>query len=306
MNEKVEFFVQLCYSKYTLNPLLKLVNIADLLSNSYRTVPQILPREKNGKFYHFFRPGICLSGRSFSEIAILRFTSEMAIFYLHPDFAHITETVARDISKIKIGGFSVEVYGYIRVSSKEQNIDRQVLALREFPVQDQKMFIDKLSGKDFQRPAYQKMINTLKTKDLVVVKSIDRLGRNYNEILEQWRILTKVIAADIVVLDMPLLDTRAKGNDLTGTFIADLVLQILSYVAQTERESIRRRQMEGIAAAKYRGVKFGRPSKPVPDNFHEVKSLWTQGFISSREGARRLQVSQDTFLRWSRRLDLQE
>ena len=167
----------------------------------------------------------------------------------------------------------MEVYGYIRVSTKDQNVDRQFLALREFPVKEKNMFIDKLSGKDFQRPAYQQMVSTLKEKDLLVIKSIDRLGRNYNEILEQWRILTKVILADIVVLDMPLLDTRAKGNDLTGTFIADLVLQILSYVAQTERESIKKRQMEGIAAAKYRGVKwpalqtypgqFQRDKKPV-------------------------------------------
>lgn len=199
----------------------------------------------------------------------------------------------------------MEVYGYIRVSTKDQNVDRQFLALREFPVKEKNMFIDKLSGKDFQRPAYQQMVSTLKEKDLLVIKSIDRLGRNYNEILEQWRILTKVILADIVVLDMPLLDTRAKGNDLTGTFIADLVLQILSYVAQTERESIKKRQMEGIAAAKYRGVKFGRPSKPIPDNFGEIRSRWHQGAITSREGARLLNVSQDTFLRWSRRSDIE-
>ena len=198
------------------------------------------------------------------------------------------------------------MYGYIRVSTKDQHEDRQMIAMQEFGVSEKHIYMDKLSGKDFDRPQYKRLLRRLKGGDTLVVKSIDRLGRDYSEIQNQWRIITKEKKANIVVLDMPLLDTRQKGRDLTGTFIADLVLQILSYVAQTERESIRRRQMEGIAAAKYRGVKFGRPSKPIPDNFHEVKSLWTQGFISSREGARRLQVSQDTFLRWSRRLDLKE
>lgn len=151
------------------------------------------------------------------------------------------------------------VYGYVRVSTKEQNEDRQIIALREFPVDEKSIYTDKLSGKDFNRPCYRKLLRRLRKGDVLVIKSIDRLGRNYEEILEQWRIITKVKKADIVVLDMPLLDTRAKGRDLTGTFIADLVLQILSYVAETERENIRQRQREGIAAARMRGIRFGRP-----------------------------------------------
>ena len=150
------------------------------------------------------------------------------------------------------------VFGYVRVSTKEQCEERQLIALRGFPVQDKNIFVDKLSGKDFNRPQYRKLLKRLKRGDVLVIKSIDRLGRNYNEILNQWRIITKEKQADVVVLDMPLLDTRHAGRDLTGTLIADLVLQILSYVAQTERENIRQRQKEGIAAAKKRGVKFGR------------------------------------------------
>lgn len=165
------------------------------------------------------------------------------------------------------------IYGYIRVSTKEQCEDRQLIALRDFPVCDDKIFMDKLSGKDFNRPQYKKLLRKLKRGDILVVKSIDRLGRNYEEILNQWRIITKEKQADIVVLDMPLLDTRKTGRNLTGTFVADLVLQILSYVAQTERENIRQRQMEGIAAAKLRGVQFGRPRKPVPENFFYLKEL---------------------------------
>lgn len=157
-------------------------------------------------------------------------------------------------------------YGYIRVSTKDQNEDRQVDALKKYEIPQSNIFMDKQSGKDFERPAYQKMIRKLKKGDVVIVKSIDRLGRNYDEIIEQWRIITKQIDADIVVIDMPLLDTRA-GKDLTGKFVADLVLQILSYVAQTERESIRQRQAEGIASAKARGVKFGRPCIPIPNDF---------------------------------------
>lgn len=190
------------------------------------------------------------------------------------------------------------IYGYIRVSTKEQCEERQLIALREFPVPDENIFMDKLSGKDFNRPQYKKLLRKLKRGDILVIKSIDRLGRNYEEILNQWRIITKEKQADIVVLDMPLLDTRQTGRDLTGTFVADLVLQILSYVAQTERENIRQRQMEGIAAAKLRGVQFGRPRKPVPENFFDLKERWERKEISSRKAAKELHIAQDTFLRW--------
>lgn len=190
------------------------------------------------------------------------------------------------------------IYGYIRVSTKEQCEDRQILALREFPVSERNIFIDKLSGKDFNRPQYQKLMQKLHPGDLLVVKSIDRLGRNYTEILNQWRIITKEKRVDVVVLDMPLLDTRQTGKDLTGIFVADLVLQILSYVAQTERENIRQRQKEGIAAAKLRGIKFGRPRKQVPEDFPEWKERWKRREITSREAAKQLGIAQDTFLRW--------
>lgn len=190
------------------------------------------------------------------------------------------------------------VYGYIRVSTKEQCEDRQYIALREFSVPEQNIFMDKLSGKDFNRPQYRKLLRKMKPGDMLVLKSIDRLGRNYEEILNQWRIITKEKRADIVVLDMPLLDTRQTGKDLTGTFVADLVLQILSYVAQTERENIRQRQKEGIAAAKQRGVQFGRPRKPIPQEFWQLKDAWEQKKITSREAARQIGIAQDTFLRW--------
>lgn len=192
------------------------------------------------------------------------------------------------------------IFGYMRVSTKEQCEERQLIALRNFPVQDDKIFMDKLSGKDFNRPQYKILLGKLKQGDILVVKSIDRLGRNYEEILNQWRIITKEKQADIVVLDMPLLDTRQTGKDLTGTFVADLVLQILSYVAQTERENIRQRQMEGIAAAKLRGVQFGRPRKPVPENFFLLKEQWENKEITSRQAAKKLHIAQDTFLRWVR------
>jgi DNA invertase Pin-like site-specific DNA recombinase len=192
------------------------------------------------------------------------------------------------------------IFGYIRVSTKEQCEERQVIALHDFPVQDDNIFMDKLSGKDFNRPQYKKLLRKLKRGDILVVKSIDRLGRNYDEILNQWRIITKEKRAHIVVLDMPLLDTRQTGKNLTGIFVADLVLQILSYVAQTERENIRQRQMEGIAAAKLRGIQFGRPRKPVPENFFYVKEQWEKGKISSRQAAKELHIAQDTFLRWVR------
>ena len=160
------------------------------------------------------------------------------------------------------------------------------------------IYIDKFSGKDFDRPKYSELIKILKEQDILVIKEIDRLGRNYEEILEQWRVITKEIKADIVVLDMPLLDTRTRKENLTGTFIADLVLQILSYVAETERQSIKQRQREGIEAAKKRGVKFGRPCIPVPEEFYDLKEKWLNKKITSREAATTINVSQDTFLRW--------
>jgi len=188
-------------------------------------------------------------------------------------------------------------YGYIRVSTKDQNIDRQVAALHEYGIDDTFIYADRLSGKDFNRPQYRKLIKKIKPDDTLVIKSIDRLGRNYEEIIEQWRIITKEKKANIVVLDMPLLDTR-QGRDLTGTLIADLVLQILSYVAQTEREFIKQRQAEGIAAAKERGVTFGRPSIPRPDNYEEVLQKWKSKEITARDAAAKLGVSHATFLKW--------
>ncbi len=165
------------------------------------------------------------------------------------------------------------LYGYIRVSTREQNEDRQILALKDLSIPEKNLFIDKQSGKDFERPQYRKMVRKLKKDDLLYIKSIDRLGRNYSEILEQWRILTKEKGIDIVVLDMPLLDTR-RGKDLMGTFLSDIVLQVLSFVAENERSNIRQRQAEGIAAAKARGVRFGRPPKPLPENFHHLYQQW--------------------------------
>lgn len=187
------------------------------------------------------------------------------------------------------------VYGYVRVSTKEQNEARQVIAIREFGVDEQNIFVEKQSGKDFNRPQYKRLLRKLKA----VIKSIDRLGRNYDEIIEQWRIITKEKQAAIVVLDMPLLDTR-QGRDLTGTLIADIVLQLLSYVAQTEREFIRRRQAEGIAAAKKRGVRFGAKLKEKTDEYAVARNRWQRGEISAREAARQIEVSHTTFLRWAR------
>lgn len=191
------------------------------------------------------------------------------------------------------------VYGYVRVSTKEQCEERQMIALRAFPVVEKNIYMDKLSGKNFNRPMYRRLMRRLKQGDILVVKSIDRLGRNYEEILEQWRIITKEKLAHMVVLDMPLLDTRQTGRDLTGTFVADLVLQILSYVAQTERENIRQRQMEGIAAAKQRGVRFGRPRKNIPEEFWKLKNIWEERQITSRDAAKQLGIAQNTFLRWA-------
>lgn len=189
------------------------------------------------------------------------------------------------------------IYGYVRVSTREQNESRQIIALREFPVMEEKIFIDKQSGKDFNRPAYQKLLKKMKEKDILVIQSIDRLGRNYEEILEYWRILTREKKVDIVVLDMPLLDTRNKGKDLTGTFIADLVLQILSYVAQNERENIRRRQAEGIAAAKARGVHFGNPGKPLPETFADVAAKWRRKEIELSEALKELEIGRTYFFK---------
>ena len=188
-------------------------------------------------------------------------------------------------------------YGYVRVSTKEQNELRQVLALREAGIADRNIFLDKQSGKDFERQNYKKLIRKIKSGDTLVIKSIDRLGRNYDEILEQWRIIAKEKGTAIVVLDMPLLDTR-KNKDLTGTLIADIVLQLLSYVAQTEREVIRQRQAEGIAAAKLQGVRFGRKPREKPPEYGSLKELWVRGEISAREAARRLGITHRTFLSW--------
>ena len=188
-------------------------------------------------------------------------------------------------------------YGYARVSTKEQNEGRQLAALTEFGVAEKCIFMDKQSGKNFERDNYKKLLEKLKTGDTLVVKSIDRLGRNYDEILEQWRSITKEKGADIVVLDMPLLDTR-NSRDLTGTLIADIVLQLLSYVAQTEREFIRQRQAEGIAIAKQNGVKFGRRPMPRPPRYEELKAKWRLGEISAREASRHLGINHRTFLLW--------
>lgn len=193
---------------------------------------------------------------------------------------------------------SQNIYGYIRVSSKDQNEDRQRIAMREFGVQDRCVFMDKLSGKDFERPGYQTLMRKIKPADTLVIKSIDRLGRNYEEILEQWRIITKEKRAAIVVLDIPLLDTR-QGKDLTGTLIADIALQLLSYVAQTERESIRQRQAEGIAAAKARGVKFGRRPIERPKELVDLRREWENGQISARKAAAQLGITHRTFLKWA-------
>ena len=191
-----------------------------------------------------------------------------------------------------------EMYGYVRVSTKDQCEERQLIAMQEFGVPEKNIYLDKRSGKDFERPRYKRLVRRLRPGDVVVVKSIDRLGRNYGEIQDQWRIITKEKQADIVVLDMPLLDTRQKAEDLTGTFIADLVLQILCYVAQVERENIRQRQAEGIAAARARGVRFGRQKKPIPEEFYDLWQKFQRGEVSARGAARELGVAHSTFLKW--------
>ena len=184
-------------------------------------------------------------------------------------------------------------YGYIRVSARDQNEDRQRIAMREQSVPDEHIFMDKQSGKNFERPQYQKMVCRLQKDDLLYIKSIDRLGRNYGEILEQWRILTKERGVDIVVLDMPLLDTR-RGKDLMGTFLSDIVLQVLSFVAENERENIRKRQAEGIAAAKARGIRFGRPPRPLPANFHGIFVQWKSGSITGVRAAKECKMPLST------------
>ena len=187
-------------------------------------------------------------------------------------------------------------YGYVRVSSTDQNVVRQFLALKEKGVVKMNIYMDKQSGKDFNRPQYKKLVKKLKAGDLLYILSIDRLGRNYEEIQNQWRVLTKEIGVDICVLDMPLLDTR-NGKDLMGTFIADLVLQILSFVAQSERENIKKRQAEGIAAAKAKGVRFGRPEIPVPDNFGRIVRQWEKQQISFSAALEQCGMSEATFYR---------
>lgn len=186
------------------------------------------------------------------------------------------------------------VYGYIRVSSRDQNEDRQIIALKEVGVADRNIYLDKQSGKDFNRPQYKKMLRKMKKDDLLYIKSIDRLGRNYEEIQQQWRLLTKEKGIDIVVLDMPLLDTR-RGKDLMGTFLSDIVLQVLSFVAENERTNIRQRQAEGIAAAKAKGIRFGRPPSPLPENFHEVYQQWKNGKITGLAAAKACNLPMSTF-----------
>jgi DNA invertase Pin-like site-specific DNA recombinase len=188
----------------------------------------------------------------------------------------------------------MRMYGYVRVSSREQNEIRQVIALKELGIKDSMIYIDKQSGKDFNRPMYHKLIRKLRPEDVIYIKSIDRLGRNYQEILDQWRIITKVIGADIVVMDMPLLDTR-RGRDLMGTFLSDVVLQVLSFVSENERTNIRQRQAEGIAAAKARGVKFGPKPIPFPKDFETIYSHWKNKEIRAEYAAHLCGMSRSTF-----------
>ena len=194
------------------------------------------------------------------------------------------------------------IYGYVRVSSADQNEDRQIMAMNKVNVPEKNIYMDKLSGKDFNRPQYRKLVKKLKPGDLLYILSIDRLGRNYEEIQKQWRILTKEIGIDISVLDMPLLDTR-NGKDLMGTFIADLVLQILSFAAQCERENIRKRQQEGIAAARAKGVKFGRPPRPLPENFYRIYQAWRCKKITLRQAAQACGMPEGTFYGKVRKLE---
>lgn len=198
-----------------------------------------------------------------------------------------------------------EKYGYIRVSSKEQNEDRPFLALREAGVPNERIFRDKQSGKDFERPQYRKLLKKLRRDDVLYIKSIDRLGRNYEEILQQWRLLTKEKGADIVVLDVPLLDTR-RGKDRMGTFLSDIVLQVLSFVAENERDAIRSRQAEGIDAAKMRGVKFGRPACPLPHDFHKIRTDWRKKRYTLCQAASLCGMKKGTFYAKVRRAEREE
>ena len=188
------------------------------------------------------------------------------------------------------------VYGYVRVSTSEQNEDRQLIAMNTVQVPERNIYMDKQSGKDFKRPMYMRMLKRLKQDDVLYIKSSDRLGRDYEEVLEQWRMLTKEKKVDIVVLDMPLLDTR-RGRDLMGTFLSDIVLQVLSFVAENERKNIRERQKEGIEAARRRGVRFGRPAKPVPENFEQACGKWEAGEITGREAAMECNMPFSSFYR---------
>ncbi len=186
------------------------------------------------------------------------------------------------------------IYGYIRVSTKEQNEDRQLIAMRESGVPEENIFMDKQSGKDFNRPNYKRLLRKLRREDVLYVKSIDRLGRNYEEIQQQWRVITKDKGVDICIIDMPLLDTR-RGKDLVGTFLSDVVLQVLSFVAENERTNIRQRQAEGIAAAKLKGVKFGRPEIPLPENFSCNYQRWRAGEITGSAAAKACNMPLSTF-----------
>ena len=197
---------------------------------------------------------------------------------------------------------NIKIYGYIRVSTRDQKEERQRIAMQSLDVPEENVFMDKQSGKDFKRPQYVRLVKRLKPGDLLYVKSIDRLGRDYGEILEQWRILTKEKQIDIAVLDMPLLDTR-RGKDLVGTFLSDIVLQVLSFVAENERSNIRQRQAEGIAAAKAKGVKFGRPSLPLPENFHQVHRAWRGKNLTLREAADACAMPVGTFYAKAVRLE---
>lgn len=192
-------------------------------------------------------------------------------------------------------------YGYVRVSTKEQNEDRQLIAMEENEVFSNNIYVDKQSGKDFDRPMYRKLVKRMRKDDILYIKSIDRLGRNYEEIIEQWRMLTKEKKIDIVVIDMPLLDTR-RGKDLMGTFLSDIVLALLSYVADNERCNIRQRQHEGIVAARIRGVKFGRPVKSIPENFKEIVQMWGQKEISAKQAADMSQIPLSTFYEKARKI----
>lgn len=189
------------------------------------------------------------------------------------------------------------IYGYIRVSSKDQNEARQIVAMQDFGIEQKQILLDKQSGKDFNRPQYKRLLRIIKPDDVIVIKSIDRLGRNYDEIIKQWKIITKEKKADIVVLDMPILDTRQTYN-LAGKLISDIVLQLLSYVAETERDNIRQRQAEGIAVAKANGVQFGRPPKERPEQFYKLKKQYKSGDISARKASRILGITHKTFIRW--------